>query len=195
MRTNDIHNLEDLLRRFVDASVAETMAEDIRRGDALLDGFPSPELSAQAAAELRRRLDTLRPQSRRQTLGSIWAGIAAGAAAAAMVVWGISFMQTPSAPTERAPVAQVQRPAVQEPEPVVQDRSELPGFTLNLWEDTYPAESDAAFSEIKSELDNIAAWIETLGIMDTAFPDERLFNGETASQSETKIELTDFWKG
>ncbi len=194
MKMNDIHNLEDLLRRFVDESVAETMAEDIRRGDALLDGFPSPELSARAAAALRRRLDTLRPQPRR-TLGSIWAGIVAGAAAAAMVVWGISLMHTPSVPTDRAPVAQVQTPAVQKPEPVVQDRSELPGFTLNLWEDTYPAESDAAFSEIKSELDNIAAWIETLGIMDTPFPDERLFNGETASQGETKIELTEFWKG
>ena len=35
-------NLDELLRRFAEDSAAKSMAEEIRRGDAMLDRYPAP---------------------------------------------------------------------------------------------------------------------------------------------------------
>ena len=195
MHMND-NNLNDLLRRFVDETGADTMAEDIRRGDALLEQFPSPAMSAEAVDRLHRRLDRLRPVPRRRTSLWGWAG-AAAAAAAAMVLLSFGPADIPHSSVEPTPTANVQPSAPVQPAPESQmpDHSELPGFTLNLWDDTYHKAGDEAFAAITAELDNIAAWIEAVGWMEHPFSDERPFNGDTARQREKKVELTDFWKG
>ena len=190
-----IENLDELIRRFVDDAEAETMAREIRRGDAMLDTFDSPEMCPEAADRIRRRLrqHRLRRHRRRQAIG--WAGLAT-AGAAAMVLLFVGLGQRPQKPVESLPLVQhpVEPPPVEQPEMRPVDLHELPGVTLNLWEDV-PYVEDQDFTAIKTELDDIATWIKRLGIMDNTLPDKPVINGETASQEDFKIDLTEFWKG
>ncbi len=186
-------NLNALIRQFVDPADAEQIAHDIRCGDALLDSFASPAMCPESADRLRRRLrqHRLGRRRRRQAIG--WASLAA-AGAAAMVLLFVGLGQTPQKPAESLPL--VQQPV--EPPPVESgpaDLSDLPGVTLNLWEEASYVQDDQDVAAIKSELDDIATWIKRLGVMENTFPDERVINGETASQDDIKIDLTEFWKG
>ncbi|NLK41344.1 MAG: hypothetical protein GX298_04765 [Planctomycetes bacterium] len=198
MTKYDADNLSELLRRFFEVDIAETMAEDIRQADAVMDNLPSPVLSAEATARVRHRLYRLgqSPSARGRLIHSVLAGIAAGAAAAAMVLWAIAETQKHGPSTLQMPMAHhPTHPVENAAESAVPDRSELPGFTLTLWDDVPPVEEDGAFAEIKSELDNIARWIEAVGIMENSFPNERVLTGETASKTDEKNKLTAFWEG
>lgn len=179
---NTTDNLNDLLQCFVDASSAELMAEDIRQGDDLLDRYPAPPLTPEATMRLRLRLRSVRATRHRRTLFLGWATVAAAAVAVIVVMVGWTEQNMPSAPVESKPVAQ----AVPR---------ELPGFTLNLWDDRVHSESDEKFAAIRSELDNIAETMEAVRIEKSEFFKDRYRRSGDLEQGETQINKAEFWKG
>jgi hypothetical protein len=179
---NTTDNLNELLQRFVDASLAETMAEDIRQGDAMLDRYPGPFLSPEATMRLRLRLRTVRAKRHRRTLLLGCTSAAAAAVAVIVVMVGWTEQNMPSVPLESKPIAQVLP-------------HELPGFTLNLWDDTLHSESDESFAAIRSELDNIAEAMEAVRIENTEFYKEHYRRSRDIEQINTKAQKVEFWKG
>ena len=198
MKQSD-NNLDGLIREFVDDAEAQRLAEEIRLGDALIARYASPAMRPEARAQLRKQVKNDLSSHRRRAHWTGWAGAAAAVAAAvALVVVLIGTAERPQTAIDGAPVAHhetAQSHEVEMPPPEPQAQPEPPRASLNLWDEGQYVQSNQAFWDIQMELDNIAAWIEAVGVMDNVFPDERTFNGETASQKENDVDLSDFWKG
>lgn len=180
-------NLNDLLRRFADASTADDMAEEIRRGDALLDRCPAPALSPRAEARVRKHLKAAYPKRYRRMPFVGWMSVAAAAVAVIVILFG---------GTETAPPVQPEsRPSAQVQSPVPATARDMPEYFADLWDDTYLVESEESYIALKTEMDNIAAMIEAVRFKKSEFPRERLINGDHAEQRDSQMITTDFWKG
>jgi hypothetical protein len=171
-------NLNELLRRFVEDSAADSMAEEIRRGDAMLDLYPAPALGSDAAARIRSRLKAAQTYHRhRAILG--WSTVAAAAVIGVAVFWtGLNR----SVPSESKPIAQLQLRSV-------------PQFRPSLWDETLSSESDQTFAAINTELDNIAETIEAVRFKEISNSQDCFSDDRDAERMENKTNTTDFWQG
>jgi hypothetical protein len=96
MRERTPESLTELLKRFMDATAAETAAEEIRAGERLLDACPAPAPSARTLAAIRIRMATAALRHRwrvRVFRGSL--------AAAAAVVMALLIGLPAQRPTQR----------------------------------------------------------------------------------------------
>lgn len=184
-------NLNELLRRFVENSAADSMAEEIRQGDAMLDRYPAPALSPQASARLRSRLKAAYTRRHRRSLFLGWATVAAAAVAVVVFLFGGSEI-APPVQMDSKPVAQVVS-AGSMPAPAASRN--LPGYLANLWDDASRTESDQSFVALKTELDNIAAMIEAVSFKKNDASQDCLSTGEEVERMDTQINTTDFWQG
>lgn len=184
-------NLNDLLRRFADASAADAMAEEIRRGDALLDCYPAPALSRRAEARVLRHLKAAYPKRHFRLQFAGWMSVAAAAIAVVIILFGDSTI-VPSVPPESRPAAQGETLSPMAASTTARD---LPGYFANLWDEAAHADSDESFITLKAELDSIAAMIEAVRIKKRDYPEERFINADEVEQKDSQILATDFWKG
>ena len=176
-------NLNDLLRGFAGDAEAEAMAEDIRKGDALLDRFCAPALDTEALRRVRERLGRAAAPRYRRRLFLGWTSVAASVMAVMLVMFGLVDKPGTVQP-EAKPVAQA---------PASETLHTLPGFSFNLWDDTRQNDSADAYAAIKEELDNIAASIEAARTDRPVFGVDPFSNGDNDRDSTTIT--TDFWKG
>lgn len=189
MNTND-DNLKTLLQRFVDDASAEAMAQDIRKGDALLDRCPSPVLDAEAAERIMARLKAASAAHRRHH--RLFVGIA-GAAAAALVMFVVLFSGSEPVPG----VAPESRPVAMAPSSSAVH--EMPAVAVILWDDAFRAGGDESFAAIRDELDNISASIDAVRVdvrlRTPDFPADRYHYRDDVDVRDTQLITTDFWKG
>lgn len=178
-------NLNDLLRRFASGAEAEAMAEDIQKGDAMLDRFCVPEPDAEALRRIRERLGRRAVSRYRRNLFLGWTSIAASVMAVMLILFGAADKPGSVQPA-RDFVAQ---------SPASDTLDTLPGFSFNLWDDARQNDSDDAYAAIKEELDNIAASIEAARTDRPVFGAESFSNGDTDNNGDIKIITVDFWKG
>jgi hypothetical protein len=189
-------NLNDLLRRFADAAAADDMAEEIRRGDELLERYPAHALSSRGEVRVLRHLRAAYPKRRWRVPFVGWMSAAAAVIAVIIILFGGSDI-VPSVQPEHKPsgqpLAQVETPASL-PAPAAAMR-DLPGYFANLWDEAAHADSDESFISLKAELDTIAAMIEAVRFKKRDFPEERFINADDAELRDSQIITADFWKG
>jgi hypothetical protein len=184
MKTND-ENLKTLLQHFIDDAAASAMADDIQKGDAMLDRFPAPELGADASERLAVRLRTASAAHRHRRLFLGFAGVATAAMALLVVFLGGSDI-SPPASSENKPIALA---------PAAAQVSTLPAIGIHLWDETFYSSGDDSYAAIKDELDSIADSIEAVRVKTMDFPADRYFNRDDVDQRNFQLSTTDFWKG
>lgn len=207
---HDENKLNVLLRRFVDEAPAEAMAEDIQKGDTLLEQFTDPVLSDEAKGRLCARVEAAcaaRSRHRRITVGF------AGVAAASVALFVVLFIGNDLAPSPVSPpnggveIARVEpivpAPVQPESQPVAKTPEEVSGQGLGavaqyLWDEVFHTDSQDSFTAIRDELDSIAAAIEAVRRESAGAVRHRFLNGtsgDDGDQRDRPLITPDFWKG
>jgi len=192
---NSIDNLNALLRQFVEDASADSMADDIRRGDDLLDRYPAPALSPKARARIRFRLETAQA-GRRRTAMFGWATAVAAAVAVIVFLLGGTESFPPAQPESSSVARVIQSPiSASAPMPAPAASGALPGAMAALWDDSWRLEIDASLAALKTEMDTIAAMIEAVSFKKRDASQDCFSTNQENERADNFINITDFWQG
>jgi hypothetical protein len=171
MNLQDKENLKDLLERFVDSQKAVVAAEDIDKGDKIVELYPAPQPSTELIAGIKADVQTVLLHRRARTIR--YATYKAVAVAAIVVVVGAVVLSLFKKSNEARQVAAgVSKGSV-------------------VWASEYTGEDDEV-SMLTAEVNQIASELVAVRL------NEGMGNGNGVT-SNLEMELIetngDFWKG
>ena len=172
MQGQEKENLQGLFERFMGSREAEQAAEDVRRGEELLEDNAAPQPSRELTAEIKGRIEKALAQ--RYTPMQIAFRTAVAAAAAVVIVTAISVKLFERGSIETADVGQA------------------PAIPAAVWESDNIAADDAELAVLTDEIEEIGSEITALVL------GENGGNGviDTEELEMELIEINgDFWKG
>jgi len=175
MNNSKRENLTEILAKFMDEGQARQTAEDIEKGEKLLDAYPAPGPDERVLTEIKHKLASTVRQRRLITFQH---RILAAAAVAAIIVLGVALsLRLPeNETTSPAPTGQKTAAAI----------------SSGFWENSDITKDDSDITVLSAEVETIE---NSLAKMQA---DETGSNGNGAA-GDLEMELievsSDFWKG
>ncbi len=171
MQGQEKDNLQGLFERFVDSREAEQAAEDVRRGEGLLEDNPAPQPSRELTAEIKGRIEKALAQRYTPMQIAFRTAVAAAAAVVILTAIGVKLFDRGSIETGTGQASAI--PAA-------------------VWESDDIAADDAELAALTDEIEEIGSEITALVL------GENGGNGviDTEELEMELIEINgDFWKG